>query len=222
MQIKFTDFNNADLLLSTSLHTEWNEIETILNLMPLHLKGSDQDGRQGQAIFDAVGTNEYLKTSLSTNAWLSNVQIPPEFNFLGTDIDFYKSGIIVEAQFSNYPFLLNNLLRSELFFKAETRFSEGTPKLLVIITKAHLLPASNSTLYYEQAVSQIKALTAHNVFAIPIRVVGLTAAVGVSVSAQWTEYHAKRYSRTIVSKKYVTALLAFKRTKIGRCTISLT
>lgn len=220
MQVKFTDFNNADILLATLFHAEWREIESILELMPLYLKGSDQSGKQGQAIFDAVGTNEYLKASLITSTWLSNVQIPPEFNFLGTDIDFYKSGIIVEAQFSNYPFLLNNLLRSELFFKAETQFGEDVPRLLIVITKAHLLPASNSTLYYEQAISQIKALTTHNVFAIPIRVVGLTAEVGVSVSAQWTDYHAKRYSRTVVSRKQVTAQLTFKSTKLGRCTIS--
>jgi hypothetical protein len=118
MQIGFTDFNEADLLISSGFQTEWGEMETVLNSMPLHLKASDQRGKQGRPIFDAVGTNEYLKMSLVSTGWRSSVQIPSEFKFLGTDIDFYKSGVIVEAQFSNYPFLLNNLLRSELFFKA--------------------------------------------------------------------------------------------------------
>ena len=31
--------------------------------MPLYLKQSDQKGKQGEAIFDPVGTNEHIKLS---------------------------------------------------------------------------------------------------------------------------------------------------------------
>ncbi|MBC6421058.1 MAG: hypothetical protein GDA43_25880 [Hormoscilla sp. SP5CHS1] len=120
--------------------------------MPLHLKASSQAGLQGYPIFDPVGTNEYIKTELVNLGWKPNISIPKQYNFLGTHIDAGKAGAIVENQFSNYPFLLNNTIRSEFFFKAETRFSGSATKLVIIITKAHMFPASNSTLYYEQAV----------------------------------------------------------------------
>ncbi|MEH2284834.1 MAG: hypothetical protein V7K90_26540 [Nostoc sp.] len=58
---------------------------------------------------------------------------------------------------SNYPFLLNNTLRSELFFKAKTEFVGYPTNLVIIVTKALMFPASNSTLYYEQAVNQLTA-----------------------------------------------------------------
>ncbi len=87
--------------------------------------------------------------------WLVNIPIPVDYSFLGTDIDFGKAGVIVESQFSNYPFLLNNTLRSELFFKAGTIFAGHPTQLVILITKALMYPASNSTLYYEQAVRQL-------------------------------------------------------------------
>jgi hypothetical protein len=133
MQIRYTDFNGAEELLSTLFQPLWSEIEIVFDSMPLYLKGSDQAGKQGKPIFDAVGTNEHLKASLMHKGWHSNVQIPLEFNFLGTDIDFYREGAIIEAQFSNYPFLLNNLLRSELFFKAATQLADVPPKLLITV-----------------------------------------------------------------------------------------
>ena len=104
---------------------------------------------------------------------------------MGTDIDFGKAGVIVESQFSNYPFLLNNTLRSELFFKAGTTFAGYATQLLILITKALMFPASNSTLYYEQAVRQLTALTDNHVFDVPIRLVGLFEQQNAIVSVIW-------------------------------------
>ena len=127
--------------------------------------------------------------------WHSNIPIPQKYKFLGKDIDFGKSGIILESQFSNYPFLLNNLLRSELFFKSNTEFAGNPRKLLIIITKAQIFPAANSTLYYEQAVKQLSALMDNNVFDIPIRLMGLFEPANVNISAIYTVYQSTRYSR---------------------------
>jgi hypothetical protein len=130
----------------------------------------------------------------------TQLAIPPAFHFLGTDVDFGKSGVIVEVQFSNYPFLLNNILRSELFFKAKTLFSGHPTEVIVIITKDGIFPASNSTLYYQQAVSQLSALANYNVFAVPTRLVCLSSPVNAVVPSTWTTYSNPRYSRSVATR----------------------
>ena len=65
---------------------------------PLHVKASDQKGKQGSLIFDPVGTNEYLKTELVRLGWLSKVPIPEALQALGIDVDFGKSGHLIEVQ----------------------------------------------------------------------------------------------------------------------------
>lgn len=197
MIIKYTGYNNAEQLLLTSFSQEWHEIYNTLTVMPLHLKPSDQQGKIGQPIFDPVGTNAYIKTELKKLGWKPNIPIPQAFRMWGTDIDYGKTGVIGEAQFSNYPFLLNNLLRSELFYKAKIEFTNYRIQVVIIITKAQLLPASNSTLYYEQAVQQINSLAPYKVFDVPLVVIGLFEPNNLTINAIWTEYHTTRYSRTI-------------------------
>ena len=198
MQLRFVDFNNAGGVIAGAYANEWQELEQVLTAMPLHLKASDQAGMQGKAIFDPVGTNQHIADGLTApqRGWLGGIPIPDAFSFLGTDVDFGKNGVVVEVQFSNYPFLLNNTVRSELFFRAQTVFHALPTRLIVIVTKAGMFPSSNSTLYYEQALNQLTALAQHGVFTVPIRLVGLFESVG-DVTATWTDYSAARYSRTV-------------------------
>lgn len=196
MDIKYTDFNGAGALAQNQFQTEWLEIASTLKTLPLHLKASDQANIQGRPIFDPVGTNQYIASTLTHSAWLEKIAIPQDFSFLGTDIDFGKNGVVVEVQFSNYPFLLNNTLRSELFYRAQTIFHSVATSFIVIVTKAGMFPSSNSTLYYEQALKQLTALAQHKVFTVPIRLVGLFSPPGLT-NAIWTEYEASRYSRAI-------------------------
>jgi hypothetical protein len=196
MQVRYTDYNGSDTAIAASHRAEWTELEQVLGTMPLHLKASDQAGLQGNAIFDPVGTNAHIADGLVHHQWRPGIAIPAEFAFLGTGIDFGKRGMVVEVQFSNYPFLLNNTIRSELFFRSQTVFDVEPTRLIVIVTKAGMFPSSNSTLYYEQAVRQLNALAHHGVFTVPIRLVGLFETVG-RVQATWTSYSAARYSRTV-------------------------
>ncbi|WP_017716967.1 hypothetical protein [Kamptonema formosum] len=101
MLIQFTDFNNADLVINTHCNAEWNDIESVLTAMPLHLKASRQAGIEGNPVFDPVGTNQYIKAALVKIGWQSNLPIPAPYRFLGTDIDLGKSGVLVEVQFSH-------------------------------------------------------------------------------------------------------------------------
>lgn len=185
--------------------------------MPLHVKASDQAGMQGTPIFDAVGTNAYLKEALAENGWQANIPIPQKYRFLGTDVDFGKGGVIVEVQFANYPFLLNNLLRSELPYKARVPLDDEPPELLVIVTKARMFPASNSTLYFEQAVRQVGALAENDVFETPIRIVGLFEGEDSVVNAVWTEYENPRYSRRAVTREQRSLRVLSSRSGKGRC-----
>lgn len=189
--------------------------------MPLHIKPSDQMGLQGKLIFDPVGTNKYIKNVLVNLKWQTNIVIPAEYRFLGKAIDFAKTGIILEIQFSNYPFLLNNTLRSELLFKAGTNLNNNSTKVLIIITKAQMFPAANSTLYYEQAAQQLTALIQNHVFDVPMRLVGLFETQNTIISAISTVYKEKRHSRTAASRISCRCQISSGRLPSSRCQINL-
>jgi len=216
MQLKCIDFNGAGEAIADRFHEQWDDLSRVMSDMPLHLKASDQKGIQDRAIFDPVGTNEHIAAQLAPRGWQSGIPIPSDFKFVGTNIDFGKCGVIVEVQFSNYPFLLNNMLRSDLFFRNNTIFHEKPTHLVILVTKSGMFPSSNSTLYYEQAIDQLSAFAKYNVFAVPMRLVGLFEAVG-QIEATWTEYSARRYSRTVVERSQ--RQFQISKGRGGRCRI---
>lgn len=216
MQIGFQDFNGAGALIAGAYRQQWIELEQVLTAMPLHLKASDQANIQGRAIFDPVGTNQHIADGLVPLGWMQKIAIPEPFKFLGTDVDFGKNGVVVEVQFSNYPFLLNNTQRSDLFYRAQTVFHGAPTGLVIIVTKAGMFQSSNSTLYYEQALNQLTALAQHAAFTVPIRLVGLFESVG-RVQATWTSYSAARYSRTVGTRELRPFIITNGRA--GRCKI---
>jgi hypothetical protein len=217
--VRIADCNGADRTIADHCAAEWAELERVLTAMPLHLKASDQARIQGNPIFDPVGTNEHIRRELQALTWRYAIPIPAEFEFLGTDVDFAKRALVVEAQFSNYPFLLNNTIRSELFYQAGMTFGSAPTKATVIIAKARMFPASNSTLYYEQVVSQLTALAHNNVFRSPIRLVGLFVNREVPIEVTWSAYTAARYSRTVVNRETRRCVVASGRTPTSRCVV---
>lgn len=224
MLIEYEDFNGAGQVIENGNKDLWRNIEEVLNEMPLHIKASDQAGIQGNPIFDPVGTNEYIKNNLKERGWEVNLSIPQRYAFLGTDVDFAKKGIISEAQFSNYPFLLNNLLRSEIFYKSNIKITHFNVEMLIVITKAHMFPASNSTLYYEQGRNQLSALIDNKVFSVPIRLVGLFEDKNSKADVMYTEYSAPRYSRTVVRRERRTCQISDQntgRSRNKRCKIKI-
>ena len=197
MELRLTDYNRAGEIIPATENASWAALAEVVAHMPLYVKASDQAGKIGTNIFDPVATNAHFSRELAAQrGWQSKIPVPAEFQFLGTDIDFGTGGLLLEVQFSNYPFLLNNLLRSELFYKARDRRLLTARRLeaVIILTKGGMFPASNSTLYYEQAQRQLNALAAEGVFTVPIRLVGLFSPTGVEVTATRTTYQA-RYSR---------------------------
>jgi hypothetical protein len=103
MIIDIKDYNHAQDIVPSRYKKLWRKVEQVLDSMPLHLKASSQRGKVGAPIFDPIGTNQYIKDELSAFGWSLNVPIPPAFRFLGKDVDFAKSGVLAEVQFSNYP-----------------------------------------------------------------------------------------------------------------------
>lgn len=211
MKVDVTDYNGAGNIIHGSFNNEWQDIFATISGMPLHLKASDQRGKQGTPIFDPVGTNQYIKDELVEKGWANNIPIPKQYNFLGTDIDFGKEGMLVEVQFSNYPFLLNNTVRSELFYKSGMNIDGVPMKMAVIIAKAHMFPSSNSTLYYEQAKNQLNELSKNGVFDVPIRLVGLFEDYNTSIPIRFTTYSDPRYSRTVVRQVQTTGIITNSR-----------
>lgn len=221
MITKITDYNGADQLIRQTYRQEWDELNQALQALPLYLKPSDQADIKGTPIFDPIATNAFIRSRLQRKGWSVNIPIPEKYNFLGTDVDLGKNGVIVEVQFSNYPFLLNNILRAEVFFKAGLEVVSQKTGLVVIITKGHMFPASNSTLYYEQAKNQLDALAEHKVFVVPVRLVGLVAQLGKALSAVWTQYKEARYSRTVKAQKNVRCDIAPGKSEKSRCSITI-
>lgn len=222
MIIQIADFNASEKVIPTLFDTQWAQLERLLKRLPLYVKASDQAGIQGNLIFDPVGTNESIKNQIGKlTGWQRNLLIPPEFSFLGTDVDFVSGGLLVEVQFSNYPFLLNNTIRAELFYKSKALFAGMPIEAAVIVTKAKMFPASNSTLYFEQARSQLEALIKNKVFDVPIRLVGLFERVGGSIPTVYTTYTSSRYSRTVASRQKVRCRILAGASPRSRCSLML-
>jgi hypothetical protein len=184
--------------------------------MPLHLQGSLQAKKVGSAIFDPKATNSHLRRATQERGWRV-IPVPSDLRAFGNEWDGGKRGTLAEWQFSNYPFLWNNCIRSEAVYKSGLRLPGlDAIKGLVIVTKSGLFPASNSSLYYEQAKAQLAAATKFDAFTIPIRLVGLTIASQVDrYDAIWTEY-SDRTSRTILQTAHITTTVTWaKRRKYG-------
>lgn len=194
MEFDYQDFNNAAAVFHEQEGGRWDELEHVLGMLPLFLQPSDQAQRLGEPIFDPKATNAFL-TAAATGAGWRKIPVPIELTMFGKDWDAGKGRVLAEWQFSNYPFLWNNVIRSEAVFKGDVALEgmDGTTAL-AIVTKSGALPASNSTLYYEQACAQLAAVTSYETFEIPIRVVGLKLPDANEVDAIWTTYPS-RYAR---------------------------
>jgi hypothetical protein len=101
---------------------------------------------------------------------------------------------------------LNNLLRSELFFKSQTVFDQAPTQVLFYIVKSGMFPASQSTLYYEQARNQLTPLAQNGVFDIPIRLVGLLSPLNQKIPVELVGYSG-RTSRTVNQRKQITGII---------------
>jgi len=180
------------------------EVEGVVAAMPLLVKYSDQANRQDRLIFSPVATNIAIGEELVARKWGKQIVIPKAYQALGKDVDFGKDGLLVEVQLSNYPFFLNNVVRTNVLYNEGVDLpGMGKIRAAVVITKGKLFEASNSTLYYEQAVNQIEFMVRGNSVQVPLRIIGLTAERGKPEAACVVEYHAKRYSRTIVKRTNV-------------------
>jgi hypothetical protein len=204
VDFEVVDFNGAESYYNGAGMPEWADLEEVIAKMPLHLKGSLQAGRIGSAIFDPIATNLHIKRATQERGWRS-IPVPARLRAFGKDWDGGKGGTLGEWQFSNYPFLCNNCVRSEVVYKAGIPLPGLHPvQCLVIVTRSGLFPASQSTLYYEQASAQLAAATQVNTFTIPIRLVGLMIKTQVDqYDAVWTEY-TDRTSRTTVRTARIT------------------
>lgn len=217
MNLLITDFGGFEDIVHEDV---WADLEDVLSALPLSLKQSDQAGRIGTYIFDPVGTNETIKSALRAKGWGTNIPIPADLQGLGTDVDYGRNGLIAEGQFSNYPFFFNNVFRTHVFHKSGIEFPHvGTVRGAVVITKARLFPASNSTLYYEQALRQMNFLMGIRAVQMPVRLIGLTADQNAPMDAVFTRYHAPRYSRTVVDRIIIRCVLRPGRDLNSRCRI---
>ena len=204
MEFEIVDFNGAEAYYKGPGMSEWADLEAVIAQMPIYLQGSLQAGKVGLAIFDPKATNLHIKSATHERGWRI-IPVPADLRAFGNDWDGGKRGTLGEWQFSNYPFLWHNCIRSEAVYKAGLSLPGlSAIKGLVIVTKSGLFPASNSSLYYEQARAQLAAATQFNAFTIPIRLVGLTIKSQVDrVDAVWTEY-TDRTSRTVLRTAHIT------------------
>jgi len=174
----------------------WAELESVLLDLVPQFQPSDQAGKIGAPIFDPKGTNLRLTTAAAAAGWRA-IPVPSSLTEFGVDWDGGKGLVLAEWQFSNYPFLWNNVIRTEAVFQSEIVLPamDGPIDALIVVTKSGAMPASNSTLYFEQAEAQLNTVTTLGVFRLPIRLVGLTVdASRAELELDWNQYSG-RYSR---------------------------
>jgi hypothetical protein len=200
VQYVMRDFNGAKEYFEGSGEVRWTELAAVLEGLRPQLQASDQAGKNGSPIFDPKGTNAALTSAAAMVGW-AKVPVPANLQSFGKDWDAGKGLVLAEWQFSNYPFLWNNIIRSEAVFQSKALLPEltGPVDALVIVTKTGSMPASNSTLYFEQAQAQIDTVTTLGVFEVPIRLVGIGVDAGVQkLDCDWNVYQA-RYGRVAES-----------------------
>lgn len=199
------DMNGAEQVLASDLRQEWDQLNQVLRDLPPHWKLSRQKGKDAILVFDPVGTNAAITQGLARFGW-NKASIPQNLKPLGKDVDFVRSGLLVESQFSHYGLFLNNLLRSEVFYKLQVRLGEKAPRALIVVTKCHLFDAAQSSLYYEQAVTQMRAIrdvqAETKIITIPTRIVGLTISPDRPHAAVVSTY-ATATARVPTSTKHV-------------------
>ncbi len=195
MDFEVSDFNGADAYFSKAGAAEWSDLEAIVRSVPVCLQKSDQKGKQGSPIFDPKATNALLTQAARARGWPA-IPVPKELPEWGVDWDAGKGATIAEWQFSNYPFLWNNVVRIETVMKGGIALPGLKPiRALVVVTKSGAFPASNSTLYYEQARAQLAVVTRAKSVEFPIRLVGLMMRPGIkTLEVIWSDYSA-RYGR---------------------------
>lgn len=214
MQYDIADFNGANIYFSGPGAAHWSEIQECLDDLVPQFQPSDQAQKKGTLIFDPKQTNAILTKEAADRGW-NKVPVPNDLNYFGHDWDAGKESILVEWQFSNYPFLWNNIIRSEAVFDSGRIVPPLTrkPEALIIVTKSGSMPASNSTLYFEQAKSQIDAVTGLNVFDIPIRLAGLTVRENrTSLEIDFNTYE-DRYSRSPINTDRTSKTISWKPNK---------
>lgn len=211
MDFVMTDFNDADAYYAGEGAQEWADIEGIIRRLPLCFQGSLQAGIGGSPIFDPKATNAFLTSQALALGWRS-IPLPTDLREFGNDWDAGKGATLAEWQFSNYPFLWNDVVRAEAVYKGQIRLENLAPiKALIVVTKSGVFPSSNSSLYFEQAKAQLSGATKFKTFSIPVRLVGLTIPPETeSVAITWSEYGG-RTSRTVI--RQVTKPMAVKWTK---------
>lgn len=211
MAVEFTDFNGAEQHFDGDGRDRWLELESVFSRLPIFLQPSDEKGKKGKPIFDPKATNAWLTNEAAKLAW-QKVPVPTSLTAFGLDWDGGKEGVLAEWQFSNYPFLWNNVIRSEALFRGKVAIEPvGEVKALVVVTKSGCFPASNSTLYYEQAKAQLNAVTAFGAFTVPIRLVCLSLPSGAAtLEVTWTEYPG-RYARQKANTTVCTATLNWRK-----------
>lgn len=225
MIYEYVDFNGAAEYFDGPGAMHWSEIDAVIDSVSPQLQPSDQYERVGSPIFDPKATNAKLTAQAASYGW-EKVPVPVDLRPFGKDWDVGKGPVLVEWQFSNYPFLWNNIIRTEALFSSRAVLPQlGQPvEALTVVTKSGRFPASNSTLYFEQAQAQIHTVTRLGVFDVPIRVVGLTIDPDATdLEVDWNQYPG-RYGRDILTTERIVMDVAWnpRPTMYGHHTAILT
>jgi hypothetical protein len=204
MKLELRDFNGADQHFAGPGREAWSVVQGLLDAMPLYLQASGQRERKGSLIFDPKGTNAHLEAAAGMVGWTKR-DLPEDLLEFGVAVDSGHGGHIVERQFSNYPFLWNNLVRTQCLYARRCRLpGMAALETAIIVTNVLEMPSSNSTLYYEQAVRQIGTVVSFGMVTVPIRLVGLTVPIRVPFECVVTRY-AARTARRVRSRNRVAA-----------------
>ncbi|WUH93457.1 hypothetical protein OG900_27325 [Streptomyces sp. NBC_00433] len=189
MDFETADFSGATEYFAGPGSAYWSDLAYVIG--HLRLQPSGEDGMTGNPNFGPKATNRILTEQAALLGW-EKIPVPdsPKAAF-GLDWDAGRGAVLVEWQFSNYPFLWNNIIRSQVAVHRSLLLQgmDSVPQALVVVTKSGCPPASRSTLYFEQAKAQLGMAAEALDLDIAVRLVGLTIPAGcATVDADWNTY----------------------------------
>jgi len=187
--------NDGEDLLRTKFPSEHRDICTVLSTIVCPMKESQQSGKQGVWIFDPIGMNAILREQLTMRGWKAKVPLA-ERRKAGNDVDFYKNGVVIEAQFGNFAYLQSDVARLEALHTGVVQLRGSPPvELGVLITVQKNMPRANSVSDFEIATTRAVIIAR----TIPLVVFGLDAPkAGEEIILN--RYQGQR-SRTLISSE---------------------
>lgn len=168
MRFAVHSFNGGVAFLEQEKIDPWRQLLELVAASAYQMQGCGERKRVGEPIFSPSMNNATLRAGFAREGWLCGVPLLTPTPASGRDVDFYKQGVVVEAQFSHYGLLQGDFARMEGLYTGPLALRGGlSVECGVVIVVNRAMPTSQSVSRADQAVGRAAPLAP----TIPVAVV---------------------------------------------------